>query len=714
MLTGGRPDPREGVRPRLPATRATGDWQPAEWNVPRRDPFFVGRDALLQRLHRELRPPGAGRGHDFGRGRNAGQGRDVGRGHSVGLVSARGAGGMGASRLAVEYAHQHAGDYGLVWWVDADTPERAESCLTQLAAAIAPPAAGPRAAVLRRLWAELGQRTDWLLIYDGVGDPRDLAAVAPPDSGRMLVTSRGPAVARLAPVLIEVGDLSRDESVLLLRQHHRGISPPAAEALACVLADVPFAVALAGRHLATTGQPVADYLALLGRGADSRLPGPEIPRGPGRAAPGTSAGAAPGSDPGAASPADPVAAAVAAGHARLDGADPAAAGLLEQMAFLAVEPLALTRAPAGTAAAAGRLDRLGLADWNGTTIRVHGHVQALVRGRLAGDRRAAALLGAQRLLVCAHHAGPDPTDPASWPALATLDPHVRTLTTWIDEECPDHRRLVLRTARYLAASAGYEAGERLAHRARIRWCGQLGPDHPDTLAAADLEASIRVDGSADPDSARALLGDVHARRVRVLGGQHRDTLHSAWNLARALGESGDHDESARLLHDTVARQRAELGPDDRDTLRSAHSLGHALTRLGKYTAAHGLLAETLARRGRTSGAAHPDTVWTAAVLGVALRGLGRCAYARDLHTRALAGARARLGDEHPLTLYAALHLALDLAALGAADAGRDLFTEVIGWDVVGWHDDPPAGPRAWVTRWAQGHREDIRALWSGG
>ncbi|WP_248831079.1 tetratricopeptide repeat protein [Frankia sp. Mgl5] len=686
VLTGGRPDPHEGVRPRLPATRATGDWQPAEWNVPRRDPFFVGRDALLQRLHRELCPPGAGRGPDFGRGRdagrgrNAGQGRDVGRGHSVGLVSARGAGGMGASRLAVEYAHQHAGDYGLVWWVDADTPERAESCLTRLAAAIAPPAVGPRAAVLRRLWAELGQRTDWLLIYDGVGDPRDLAAVAPPDSGRMLVTSRGPAVARLAPVLIEVGDLSRDESVLLLRQHHRGISPPAAETLACALADVPFAVALAGRHLATTGQPVADYLALLGREAVS----------------------------------DPVAAAVTASRTRLDGVDPGAAGLLDQVAFLATEPLALTRAPAGIAAAAGRLDRLGLADWNGAAIRVHGHVQALVRGRLAGDRRAAALLGAQRLLAGADRTGPDPADPASWPALATLDPHVRTLTTWIDEERADFRRLVLRTARYRAASAGYEAGERLAHRARARWCCQLGPDHPDTLAAADLEASIRADGFADHDTARALLGDVHARRVRVLGGQHRDTLHSAWNLARAAGESGDHDEAARLLRDTVDRQQAVLGPDDRDTLRSAHSLGHALTRLGEYGTAHDLLAETLARRGRTSGAAHPDTVWTAAVLGVALRGLGRGAHARDLHARALAGARARLGDEHPLTLYAALHLALDLAALGAADAGRDLFTEVIGWDVVGWRDDPPAGPRAWVTRWARGHREDIRALWSGG
>ncbi|WP_230203158.1 tetratricopeptide repeat protein [Parafrankia discariae] len=666
--------------------RAAGDWQPAGWNVPRRDPFFVGRGALLRRLHRELHPRGAGRA--------AGPGRDADRGRAVGLVSARGAAGMGVSRLAVEYAHRHAGDYGLVWWVAADTPERAESCLAELAAVVAPPAAGPRAAVLRRLWAELGQRSDWLLIYDGVGDPRALAVVAPPDSGRLLVTSRGPAVATLTPVLIEVGDLSRDESVLLLRQHHRGISPPAAAALAGALADVPCAVALAGRHLAVTGQPVADYLALLGRAAVT--------------------------DPRAVT--DPVAAAVAASRTRLDGVDPGPAALLDQLAFLAAEPLALTRAPAGTAAAAGRLDRLGLADWDGATIRVPGHIQALVRARLAGGRRAAALLGAQQLLVRADRAGRDPVDPASWPALAPLASHVRALTTRgaeernaeeeNAEECPEFRRLVLRTARYLAASARYEAGEHLAHRARLRWCRQLGPDHPDTLAAADLEAAIRADGFADYDTARALLGDVHARRARVLGGQHRDTLHSAWNLARAAADSGDHDESARLLRDTLDRQRAVFGPDDRDTLRSAHSLGHALTRLGEYGAAHDLLAETLARRGRTSGAAHPDTVWTAAVLGVALRGLGRGAHARDLHARALAGARARLGDEHPLTLFAALHLALDLAALGAADAGRDLFTELIGWDVVGWRDDPPAGPRAWITRWAQSHREDIRGLWS--
>ena len=95
--------------------------------------------------------------------------------------------------------------------------------------------------------------------------------------------------------------------------------------------------------------------------------------------------------------------------------------------------------------------------------------------------------------------------------------------------------------------------------ARLR--RELGEDHPDTLSAADrLAISLRAVGgypgalaaasnlptivlhTGEFQAARELGEDTLARRRRVLGEDHPDTLASAGNLAtdlRALGEADD-------------------------------------------------------------------------------------------------------------------------------------------------------------------------------
>ena len=78
---------------RLPGTL------PRVWNVPARNPGFVGRGALLATLRVRLLS-----------------------GDRAVVQALRGMGGVGKTQLAIEYAHQFAGEYDLAWWIGAEQP----------------------------------------------------------------------------------------------------------------------------------------------------------------------------------------------------------------------------------------------------------------------------------------------------------------------------------------------------------------------------------------------------------------------------------------------------------------------------------------------------------------------------------------------------------------------------------------------------------------
>ncbi|WP_063748338.1 FxSxx-COOH system tetratricopeptide repeat protein [Frankia sp. EAN1pec] len=613
---------------------------PAVWNVPARNLLFTGRDTLLDGLRTQLA---------------AGTGR-------IAIAALRGAGGVGKSQLAVEFAWRYAADYQLVWWVDAETPAGLLAGLAALANTLGI-GSGDLPVRAEEALAELGRRQSWLLVYDNVGDPTTLARMLPPATGRLVVTCRDPGVGRVGVELVEVGEFTRAESFALLRRYLPTLSDTAADQLADALGDLPLAVDQAGAFLATSGIPVHDYLALLAT-RPALLLAEETLHHPG------------------------LAATVTAARERLGSDHPGAAGLLDRLAFLAPEPIPLRPAgsewlalgdPYTTHTALAAISRLALARRTDTTLQLHRLVHALLRARLTVDQRRTALAGALDLLATVYPG--EAEDPSAWPTYATLTPHVTAVAGHLADfpglAEPDGFRLLLhRTCWYLHCSGQNHSVRTLSHTTRTRWITTLGADHPDSQIITTALATALAD-LGEHRAARELAEDTLTRRSRVLGDDHPLTLQSANNLANQMAALGEHQAARKLAEDTLTRMRRLLGHDHPDTLASANNLTLLLADLGEHQAARELAEDTLTRRSRVLGDDHPHTLRSANNLAFHRAAVGEHQVARELAEDTLTRCRRVLGDDHPDTLASAHNLAIDLSALGEHQAARELAEETL-------------------------------------
>ncbi|WP_307873764.1 toll/interleukin-1 receptor domain-containing protein, partial [Frankia sp. AgB1.9] len=115
---------------------------PAVWNVPPRLARFVGREALLAGVAEELAAWGV-----------------------AAVCAVQGAGGMGKTALAVEYAHRHMDDFDVVWWVPGQNAELAAGQVAALGVALGLGEGADWVAVAGQL-RRLGAR--WLVVVDNV------------------------------------------------------------------------------------------------------------------------------------------------------------------------------------------------------------------------------------------------------------------------------------------------------------------------------------------------------------------------------------------------------------------------------------------------------------------------------------------------------------------------------------------------------------------
>jgi tetratricopeptide (TPR) repeat protein len=632
-------------RPRAPATRPSlegGPKLPRVWNVPHmRSASFAGRADELDRLHQ-------------------GFARRIPRSP---VQAIHGLGGIGKTALALEYVYRFAHEYDVVGWVRSGEAATLAADLADLAVELGLPGSiePDRFAALEALRRWLTRANRWLLVFDGVREPRDLYDLLPPHiTGHVLVTSRHASWAGTA-LPLPLRGLKRNEAVALLLGREGDdteddAEDDAARELAAALSDLPLALAQAAAYMDQTGTSVTEYLQRF-RDHRARLLrlGGEGDHGP------------------------TVATTWAIAFRDVRERSPAAGELLDLCAFLAPEDIPRDALPPALVAAAGdplalddavkALRRWSLVDAHEDALAVHPLVQAAVRDGMAAEDRVA--WARRAIALVADRFPSDADDPDRRAEARSWLPHVRAVLAHAPKAgaAPDERTLrLLRHAAEYERRFGFDGEAReLLERAVAVAEGLHGRDHPEVAGALrSLGLVLRELGDL-PGALR------NARRALAIheacdGATSAAAAACGVDLASLLRDVGQLDEARRVAERALAADEA-LGPDHATAVaRDANALGSILRDLGELAEARACFTRALAiveeQRPR-------DLALRLNNLGLLLREMGELDEALDLARRALdEGERARGLDDPEVATYHS-NLACVLQMLGRLDEARE-------------------------------------------
>ncbi|MFD9705858.1 NB-ARC domain-containing protein [Lentzea sp. NPDC059081] len=189
-----------------------------------------------------------------------------------GVAVLSGMGGVGKTQLAAGFAQRQwaEGAVRLLVWVTATSRSAVVSAYAEAAGELTgfDDPEPERAARKFLAWLARGDEP-WLVVLDDVRDPADLDGLWPPDTGRVLVTTRRRDTSlRLDERRVaEVGTFSEDEALAYLRSvlAERPALLDGAEELVRALGYLPLALAHAGAYVLDTQLSCARYHAKLGR-----------------------------------------------------------------------------------------------------------------------------------------------------------------------------------------------------------------------------------------------------------------------------------------------------------------------------------------------------------------------------------------------------------------------------------------------------------------
>jgi serine/threonine protein kinase/tetratricopeptide (TPR) repeat protein len=687
------------------------------WNIPyRRNPFFTGRESILQTLHSRFHEENAATSPYW-----------------IQPQAICGLGGIGKTQTAIEYAYRYSAGYQAILWARADSYETLCADFVMLAYWLHlhnsdeqnQPNQQDLIATVKH-W--LAGHTHWLLILDNVEDLSIVNAFLPSlCRGHVILTTRIQATGQIANGIdLEKLELA-DAALFLLRrtgiiQQHElpedTVSADSIEAkdIAQVMDGLPLALDQAGAYIEGTGCSLFDYFdryrkqrtKLLDLRGDANAEHPE-----------------------------PVTTTWRLSFAKVEQINPAAAELLRFCTFLhpddipeafiangasllgpQLEPMATD--PAQLDAAIATLRKFSLVRRNAQQkmLTIHRLVQAVLKDDMDTETQC---LWADRVIQVINRSFPRGDQVASWPACQRYLPHVYLCLPLIEQwhlASPEAAHLLDQAGLYLLEQAQYTQARYLLRTALTMREEMQGTDHLDVAETMNyLAGTYLYQGMYT--QAEVLFQQVLAIRERLQGPSHPDVAIELNNLALLYNKQGKYalaeplflraltiwEQAQSMEHPDVARTLNNLAllyqdqhkfsqaealylrgltiweglsdPAHPDLAVSLNNLAKLYSRLGKYTQAESLFQRVLEIREKTLGADHPAVAHSLDFLAQMYQSEWKYALAELFFKHSLNIRRRALGMEHPDVAHSLKHLAHLYSSLGAYEKAEPLFRQAI-------------------------------------
>ena len=607
-----------------------------------------------------------------------------------------GLGGIGKTRLALEYAWRSGDRYSAAFFVQASTPESLGRGLSSLA--------GPRTLdlkmegypeqyVIETILSWLGSHSGWLMILDNV-DTED-AALAVRNllpslaNGHVLVTCR---IARWAPGVRKrsVGKLSpADARIYLLERtdaerRHLADDEQLARELAELLDGLPLALEQAAAYIAARGLSFAQYLRSWDNESTAVMSWYDK-----------------------AEMSYPSSLAVT-WQQSFDQLGPEARVVLRLLSHLAPDPIAADilneENPICDAAklyadesgqevdidvglAVAELVKYSFVSRDGEKLSVHRMVQEVVRERIPQVRRSSWIR--QATVMVLGFSPEDPEDVRTWPVWDSLRPHAtRVIELAEGAHVETDSGLMNQLATLLYCKSLYNQAEPLMRRALEVDESSLGNEHPNVARdlnnlATLLKATNRL-LEAEPLMRRALEIDESS-----LGNEHPNVARDLNNLATLLKATNRLLEAEPLMRRALEIDEKSLGEEHPKVARDLSNLATLLKATNRLSEAEPLMRRALGIDESSFGDEHPNVARDLNNLATLLKATNRFLEAEPLMRRALEIDESSFGDEHPNVARDLNNLAQLLKATNRLSEAEPLMRRALEIDESSFGDEHP-------------------------
>ena len=558
-----------------------------------------------------------------------------------------GLGGVGKTRLALEYAWRRARDYAAKLFVGADSPEALQRNLAALCGPtildLPEQAETDEVRQYEAVSAWLCQHPGWLLILDNIDSEEAAAAVEAllprVTGGHVLLTSRltnwsGSVLA------LPLGVLSPEAAIEFLlarsdvKRRKQPDDPVTARTLADELGCLALALEQAGAHIVKHRLSFARYLEKWQQQRDKVLAwfDPRLMQYPSSIA--------------------------ITWQTSFDRLGESARRFLQRLAWLAPElvPESLLEVPVPGLEPAevdpyddlSELEAYSLVARAADTpsFSVHRLVQEVGRLRQRDDQ-ARAVLAETLQWINAALVG-EPQDVRNWPVLEPLAPHAQAVALHADAAgiAEPTNRLLNELGLLLLTKAQHAEAEPLMRRALAIDEQSFGGEHARVATdlnnlAQLLQATNRL-AEAEPLMRRSLTIDEQS-----FGADHPNVAISLNNLASLLYDTNRLAEAEPLMRRALAIDEQSSGADHPNVARDLNNLAQLLKATNRLAEAEPLMRRALAIDEKSVGAEHPRVATELNNLALLLQDTDRLTEAEPLMRRALAIDEQSFGTEHP-------------------------------------------------------------------